>query len=65
MPPNVEQIVRLEFSDQLFILRTVEILARLLIHEDVLLRNGHFLQGNQLTILILFTGASPDVAVCI
>ena len=60
-----EQIVRLEFSDQLFILRPVEILARLFIHKNVLLRDGHFPQGDKLPILVLLTGAYPDVAVCI
>ena len=62
---DVEQIVRLESSDQLFILRTVEILARLLVHKDVLLRDGHFPKGDQLAVLVLVPGADPDIAVCI
>ena len=62
---DVEQIVRLEFSDQLFVLGTVKVLAGLLVHEDILLRDGHFPQSNQLPVLVLLPGADPDIAVCI
>ena len=62
---DVEQIVRLQFSDQLFVLRPVEVLAGLLVHEDILLRDGHLPQGDQLAVLVLLPGTDPDVAVCI
>lgn len=62
---DVEQVARLYFFDQLFIPGPVEILAGLLIHVDIPLRDGHFPQGDQLPVLVLLTGADTDVAVCI
>ena len=60
---DVEQIARLEFFHQLLVLGAVKVLAGLLVHKDVLLRNRHFTQCDQLAILVLFPGADPDVAV--
>ena len=60
---DVEQIARLEFFHQLLVLGSVEVLAGLLVHKDVLLRNRHFTQCNQLAVFILFPGADTDIAV--
>ena len=60
---DIEQIVFFHFPKQLLILRTVKIFAGLLVDEQVCLRNRHFPESDQLAILVLFSGAHPDVAV--
>ena len=44
-------------------MRTVEILARLLVHVNILFTNPDFPQGNHLTIFILFFGRNADVSI--
>ena len=61
---DIEKVVRLEFFDQLFVLRAVKVLAGLLVHENVFFRDGHLPQGDELPVLVLLAGADPDVAVC-
>jgi len=43
---DVEQIVRLQSSDQLLVLGPLKILARLLVQKDILLRDGQLPHGN-------------------
>ena len=49
----VKQIVRFYFPDKFFVLRSVKILAGLLIHKDVLFIDANLLQSDQLPILVL------------
>ena len=60
---DVEQIVFFQFPHQPLVLRTVEVLAGLLVHKDVFLRDLQFSQCNQLSVLVLVTGADPDIAI--
>ena len=55
----------MEFSGQPLVLGPVKILTGLLVHINVPLRDGHFPQSDELPILILLTGAHPDITVCI
>ena len=59
----MEEFEFFQFSHQPLVLRTVEVLAGLLIHKDVFLRDLQFTQCNQLPILVLVTGADPDIAI--
>lgn len=57
---DIEQIVRLDFFDQLLVLGPVEVLPGLLVHEDVLFGDGDSPQGDKLPVPVLFPGADPD-----
>ena len=61
---DIEQIVRLQLFDQLLVLGPLEILAGLLVQEDVLFRDGQFPHGGQLPVLVLITGADANIAIC-
>ena len=60
---DIEQIVLLESTQHLFILRSLEVLAGLLIHENVLLWNLKLPQRNHLPVLILISAADPDISI--
>ena len=62
---DIEQVVRLQLFDQLLVLGPLKILAGLLVQKDILLRDGQLPHGDQLPVLVLVTGADPDIAVCI
>ncbi len=61
---DVEQIVFFHVPHQLLVLGPLEVFSRLLVHENVPLRDGHLPQGDDLTILVLFPSADADVSVC-
>ena len=60
---DIEQIVFFHFSQQLLILRTLEILAGLLVDINISLRYAHFPEGNDLAIFILLSGGNTDVPI--
>ena len=59
----MKRIASLFCTVLILILRTVKILAGLLVDEQVCLRHRHFPERDELAILVLFSGAHPDVAV--
>ena len=60
---DVEQIVFFQFPHQPPVLGAKEVLAGLLVQQDVALRHARLPQGDPLAVFILFPGADPDVAV--
>ena len=60
---DIEQIVFFQFPHQPLVLWAVEVLAGLLIHEDVFLRNLQFSQCNQLPVLVLVAGADTNITI--
>lgn len=48
---DAEQVVSLHFTQQLLVLRSVEVLARLLVRVDVFIRDAHLVQRNGLSSL--------------
>ena len=62
---DVEQIVFFQSSHQLFVLRTLKVLAALLVHEDILFRDVQLTQGDKLAIFVLVLCTDTDITICI
>ena len=60
---DVEQVVFFHAPNEAAVLRAVKILAGLLVHKDVCLRDAHLAHGDHLAILVLFSGAHAHIAV--
>ena len=60
---NAEQIAGLQFFDHSLILRPVEVLAGLLVREDVLRVYARSVQRNSLPVLVLIRTGCADIAV--
>src|SRR5699024_3711984 len=60
---DVEQIVFFQFPHQPPVLGAKEVLAGLLVQQDVALRHARLPQGDPLAVLVLLPGAHPDVPV--
>ena len=60
---DIEQIVFFQLPQQFFVLRTVKILAGLLIDIDTLLRNACLPEGDDLTGFVLLSGGNTDIAI--
>ena len=60
---DLEQIAPFQLAQEPPVLRTVEVLAALLVQEDVTVLHAMFMEGDQLPVFVLFAGADADVAV--
>ena len=62
---NVQQVALAQAHNELGVLRTDEVPARLLIHKNVLLRNVPGSQSQQLPVFVLIGARHASVAVCL
>lgn len=60
---DIEQIVSFYFSEEFLILWTIKVLVGLLVHKDVFMGNSLFMQSYELPILILLSGADPNITI--
>lgn len=61
---DAEQVVSFHFAQQLFVLRPVEVLARLLVHVDVTVGYSRLMERDALPVIVLLPAADPYVSVC-
>ncbi len=60
---DIEQVVFFQSPHHLAVLGTLKVLAGLLVHEEVPLRDGQLPHGDELPVLVLLPCADADIAV--